>query len=130
MTYIRIFDELQNKLNPLSFDLMQPFLNIYKSHQINDLFELRQQPHKQAVLYIRVKAKDAWFYRRSYIRIDSLNHEKSISLKTPYGQINDVYIIDDEDWMGDLHLRSNYITKVYWSKSQGLIRYDKKYSIY
>ena len=26
--------------------------------------------------------------------------------------------------------RSNFITQVYWSKSEGLIRYDKKDSVY
>ncbi len=26
--------------------------------------------------------------------------------------------------------RSNFLTKVYWSKSEGLIRFDKKDSIY
>jgi hypothetical protein len=28
--------------------------------------------------------------------------------------------------MGNFYQRSNYITKVYWSKSQGIVRFDKK----
>ena len=40
-----------------------------------------------------------------------------------------VYIIEDEDWV-NFKKRSDYITKIYWSKSKGLIRYDKKDSVY
>ncbi len=42
---------------------------------------------------------------------------------------NDIYVIDDEDWL-NFKQRSNYVTKLYWSKSQGLIRYDKQDGVF
>lgn len=42
---------------------------------------------------------------------------------------NDVYIIDDEDWL-NFKQRSNYVKKLYWSKSEGLIRYDKQEGVF
>jgi hypothetical protein len=39
---------------------------------------------------------------------------------------NDVYIIEGEDFLGTLYQRSNFVSRIYWSKSHGLIRYDKK----
>ena len=38
-----------------------------------------------------------------------------------------IVVIPDSDKYID---RSNYLTKVYWSKSEGLIRYDKKDNVY
>lgn len=78
-------------------------------------------------MIINLSAKDAKFYRLSPIRIDSLSEEERGTSKTPYAQYNDVYIFSDED---DFQKRGNYVTKIYWSKSHGLIRYDKKEGIY
>jgi hypothetical protein len=35
-----------------------------------------------------------------------------------------------EDYFGFLYQRSDFVTKVYWSKSKGLVRYDKKDGVY
>ncbi len=80
----------------------------------------------EVVSVILLSAKNAVFYRLSSIEIDSLMKANTITIKSQFHQYDDVYIINGEDYQGNLYERSNYITKVYWSKSNGLIRYDKK----
>jgi hypothetical protein len=96
----------------------------------NTFLELEKAKDNRAEIVIDLSAKDAEFYRLSTIKIDSLSKEKQITLQTAFGQYNDVYIINAEDYLGNFKQRSNFITKVYWSKSQGLIRYDKQGDVY
>ena len=95
----------------------------------NNFVELKKSKDKKARLHLDFSAKDAWFYRLDGIRIDSLDKVKPVSLQTRNKTYNDIYIIDDVDWL-NFKQRSNYITKAYWSKSEGLIRYDKQDSAY
>lgn len=95
----------------------------------NNFFELKKSKDKKARLYFNLSTKDANFYRLTGIRIDSLNQENFSSLATKHKTYNDVYFIDDEDWL-NFRQRSDYVTKLYWSKSEGLIRYDKQDSVY
>ncbi|MEO6253005.1 MAG: hypothetical protein ABIO79_06860 [Ferruginibacter sp.] len=95
----------------------------------SNLFEINKGKDKFAALDIWFMAADAWFYRSSEIKIDSLQKEKPSPFKTQYGQYNDVYVFNGEDELG-YGQRSNFITKLYWSKSNGLIRYDKKDTVY
>jgi hypothetical protein len=85
---------------------------------------------KRASLDISLLAEDAVFYKISSTRIDSLQNVRFISLQTKMTQYNDVYVIEDEAWMDSFTSRSDFITKVYWSKSKGLVRYDKKANVY
>jgi len=96
----------------------------------NFFFNVGKAKDNNAEMEILLSAKDANFYRLSPIKIDSLNKEKPVTLQTSYGQYDDVYVINAEDYLGTFHQRSNFITKVYWSKSNGLIRYDKKDTVY
>jgi len=84
----------------------------------------------KAELVIGLSAKDAKFYRLSPIKIDSLNKVKPVTLQTTYGQHDDVYEIQTDDYGKDFYNRSNFVTKLYWSKSSGLLRYDKKDGVY
>lgn len=78
-------------------------------------------------MIINLSAKDAKFYRLDPIRIGSLNKEEPTTLRTSNAQYNDVYIFPTTSVFQE---RSNFITKVYWSKLHGLIRYDKKGGTY
>lgn len=89
-------------------------------------FEVKKSMDRRAEIAILLAARDACFYRLSRIKTDSLSKVKPIF----YAGCNDVYIIDPEDYSGNFHERSDYITKLYWSRSKGLIRYDKKDNIY
>lgn len=98
------------------------------SHRyLNNYFiQIKKNMTKKAELVIDLSAKDAKFYRISTIKIDSLDKIKSVVLRTPNRQYNDVYEIAGEDYLGWLSRRSNFVEKLYWSKSCGLIRYNKK----
>jgi len=95
----------------------------------NDFVELKKSKDKKARLHFNLSAKDAKFYRLTGIRIDSLAQQQFTSLATKHKPYNDIYVIDDEDWL-NFKQRSDYVTKLYWSKSEGLIRYDKQDSVY
>ena len=95
----------------------------------NDFVELKKSKDKKARLHFNLSTKDANFYRLTGIRIDSLAQLKFTSLVTKHKTYNDVYVIDDEDWL-NFKQRGDYVTKLYWSKSEGLIRYDKQDSVY
>ncbi|MEP7256195.1 MAG: hypothetical protein ABI666_10510 [Ferruginibacter sp.] len=95
----------------------------------NYFIELKKSKDEKARLHFNLAAKDATFYKLSGTRIDSLNTQKPSILQTKYKTYNDVYIIVDEDWL-NFKIRSDYVTKLYWSKSEGLVRYDKQDSVY
>ena len=95
----------------------------------NDFVELKKSKDKIARLGFHLSAKDAHFYRLTGIRIDSLSQQQQTTLGTKTKTYNDIYIIDAEDWL-NFKQRSDYVTKLYWSKSEGLIRYDKQDSVY
>ena len=96
----------------------------------NHFFQIEKNEDKKATLNSRLTTKDARFYRlRQPIRIDSLNKEKPSVFTTAYNHYNDVFIIKAEA-NSVYSERDNFVTKIYWSKSNGLIRYDKKDSVY
>jgi hypothetical protein len=63
------------------------------------------------------------------ISIDSLAAIPQSSIVTKTKNNDDVYMIYPEDYL-NFKQRNNYITKLYSSKSEGLIRYDKQDSVY
>jgi hypothetical protein len=94
------------------------------------LLKIKKTMSKRAELIIDLSARDAKLYNLRPIRIDSLSKVNPVSLRTLYKQYNDVYIIGHDDYANDFYNRSNFVTKIYWSKSEGLIRYDKKQGVY
>ncbi|TNF43025.1 MAG: hypothetical protein EP311_04115 [Cytophagales bacterium] len=95
----------------------------------NDFVELQKSKDKKARLHFNLSTKDANFYQLTGIIIDSLAQQKFTSLTTKQKSYSDVYIIDGEDWL-NFKQRSDYVKKLYWSKSEGLVRYDKQDSVY
>ena len=87
-----------------------------------------KQKHN-AFLSFDLTAKDSWFYGNndswSLKTIDTLRGD---TLQTKSKLYYDIIVVTpDSDEYVD---RSNYLTKVYWSKSEGLVRFDKKDSVY
>jgi hypothetical protein len=95
----------------------------------NYLFKIEKSKDKKARISFNILAKDAVFYKLSGLRIDSLSNQTPMTFSTKGKTYNDVYVVDDEDWL-NFKQRSDYITKLYWSKSAGLIRFDKQNNIY
>jgi hypothetical protein len=134
---LRAYPEAQS-LNGTEYEVLSIFCrhsdpnSPSENHQYleNDFFRIEKSKDNRSRLTILLAAKDANFYRLTSIRIDTLVEEKPLSLQTKIGQYTDVYEINGEDYTGSFSQRSNFITKVYWSKSQGLIRYDKRGGVY
>ncbi len=102
-----------------------------KPHYLErEFFSIKKNKHGSTEMEISLSAKDAVFYRLSSIEINSLRKINTITLKSQFHQYDDVYIITGEDYEGNYFERSNFIIKVYWSRSSGLIRYDKKNGVY
>lgn len=95
----------------------------------NYFVTIKKSKDKKARIDLELSAKDAWFYRINGPRLDSLEGLRPITLKTKRKPYYDIYIIEDEDWM-NFKQRSNYVTRAYWSKSEGLVRFDKQNNIY
>jgi len=96
----------------------------------NNFCSIQKNKNNHAVLTINLLTRNVAFYRNGLIDLDSLNKQSPMILKTKQKQYNDVYIINSEDYLGSFHKRDNFVAKIYWSKSRGLIRYDKKNGIY
>ena len=79
-------------------------------------------------LAIDLTGKDAWFYGGRFLSIKDLESIKPISLSTKLKAYKDIILLKPES--NEYLQRSDFITTVYWSKSDGLIRYDKKDSVY
>ena len=92
--------------------------------------KIKKTMSKKAELVIDLSTKDAKFYNLRPIKIDSLNKVNPLLFRTSYGQYNDIYIIGYDNYANDFYSRSNFVMKIYWSKSEGLIRYDKKDGVY
>lgn len=115
-------------LNGRTYEVVRIFAR-NTNNASSDFVELQKSTDKIARLHFDLLAKNAVFYRLTGIKLDSLSQQPTTSLVTKHKTYNDIYVIDDEDWM-NFKQRSNYVTKLYWSKSEGLIRYDKQDSVY
>jgi len=96
----------------------------------NVFLEIGKSKDQRAELIVHLLTKDASFHTFRPIKIDSLNKVSLASLETSQKKYDDVYIIYPDDFAKDFYNRNKFVTKLYWSKSSGLIRYDKKDGVY
>ena len=89
-----------------------------------DFVELQKSKDKKARLHFSLRSKKASFFRITGIKVDSLAQQPTTSLVIKSKKYDDVYVINsDDDWINP-NLKSTYVSRFYWSKSEGLIRYD------
>jgi hypothetical protein len=122
-------------LNGIKYEVVSVFCNHYGQSKQNTgrsyyFFKVQKAKDNRAELVFDLSAKGAKFYRLIPIKIDSLSKVNPLSLQISSGKYDDVYVIYPDDYAKDFYSRNDYVTKLYWSKSKGLIRYDKKDSIY
>ncbi len=86
--------------------------------------ELSRTVSGSSYLTIHHSGKDAWFYGGSFLPLNDLDTMTSITLETKSGTYKDVLKFKPES--DEYSNRGNFIDAVYWSKSAGLIRYDKR----
>ena len=96
----------------------------------NDFCSIQKSKNGHTVLKVNLLTKDAVFYRLGPINLDSLNKVTPIVLETKKNRYKDVFVINGEDYSGYFRDRYDFVTKIYWSKSKGLIRFDKKKKAY
>ena len=94
------------------------------------LFKVQKAKDNRAELVFDLEMNTAELYGHTPVKIDSLSKSKPITLQTSYDKYEDVYIIYPDNYAMDFYNRSDFVTKLYWSKSNGLIRYDKKDGVY
>jgi hypothetical protein len=118
-------------INGIKYEEVSVFCNHYGQNKKDALpgyyfFIVQKSKDNRAELIFDLSTEDAVFYRIRPVKIDSLSRIQPIVLQTSYGQYNDIYIISPDNLGKQFYDRSNFVTKLYWSKSRGLIRYDKK----
>ena len=94
------------------------------------LFKIQRSKDGNTNLIFDLSTKGAVFYRITPISIDILTKINPKKMDTSYDVYNDVYLIEPDEYGRDFSNRANYVTKLYWSKSKGLIRYDKNDNLY
>lgn len=72
-----------------------------------------------------VVTNDAFFYGLRYFDIKELRKEKLINLQTNLKTYNDILLIEPDTSNRKWSSRDHYVLRMYWSKSEGLVRYDK-----
>lgn len=77
-----------------------------------------------------VVTNDAFFYGLRYFDIKELRRAKLMTLQTNIKSIDDILLIEPDTSNQKWSNRDHYVLRMYWSKSEGLIRYDKNNDIY
>ena len=88
------------------------------------LVELSANKKNDTGLKINLSAKNARFYGSAWLTKSELERMPTINLKIKGTLYEDVKVF--EDIKKEYYERSNYINKLYWSMSGGIVRYDKK----
>lgn len=122
-------------LNGTKYEVVSVFCNHFGRNNRNTgrsyyFFKVQRAKDNRTELVFDLSAKGAVFYRISSVKIDSLSKANLVSLETSYGKYDDVYIIYPDGYAKDFYNRSNFVSKLYWSKTRGLVRYDKKDGVY
>lgn len=76
-----------------------------------------------------VVTNDAFFYGLRYFDVKELRKAKLINLQTNLKTYNDILLIEPDTSNQKWSNRDHYVLRMYWSKSEGLVRYDKNSDI-
>lgn len=114
----------KNELVAISCKHTDPSPPDGKHRYLENLFVQLEMEKKGTKLGVNLYAKKAVFYRLEGVMVDSLKKVTPIKLRIENHLLEDVYIIGAVDYL-EREKESDYVTKLYWSKSKGLVRYDK-----
>ncbi|HMC02471.1 MAG TPA: hypothetical protein VKN14_15635 [Flavobacteriaceae bacterium] len=96
----------------------------YDRKLTNKLLEIQTgTPEKPSEINFGILAKNAVFYD-SYKTIEELEKLNELTIETPLGKFTDVLEIEDTEGM--YSERDNFIDRIYWSKSNGYLRFEKR----
>lgn len=102
--------------------------SVHQRYLENEFLQLSASEEVSSYLTLHLVGKDAWFYGGEFMKLKDLDTINPISLTTKLRAYNDIILLYPES--NEYADRSSFIKKVYWSKSEGLIRYDKQDSVY
>lgn len=96
----------------------------YDRHLKSNFLEIRTgTPEKPATISFGLLAKNSVFYDSSRT-IEELDSMELTFLETPIGKFSDVLEIYDK--ARRYSERDNFVEKIYWSKSNGYLKFEKK----
>lgn len=90
-------------------------------------FRLTSTENKNTHISFDLAAKKAWFYSGNYYK-EELKKLPAIELSTKNFKYNDIIKLEPKSV--EYADRNEFITAVYWSKSNGYIRFDLKNGVY
>ncbi len=95
----------------------------YDRYLTNNFFELeaRTKDFPTTIRFL-LAAKNSWFYGEPY-ELEKLQEKEQIKLTVPFGTFNDVLVLEDTN--GEYSERENYVQRVYWSYSEGYLKWEK-----
>lgn len=141
--YVRIIEKAKTDDDPLAASPnKREVLNVVVKHtnptptnskdQMEDSFlELYAARDKNTLIDFDLMAKNSWFYGESFY-INDLNRLKESTLDINGNIYKDVVVIEPQEKIRNEYYdeREEFVTKIYWSKSKGYIRYDLKNGVF
>jgi hypothetical protein len=94
------------------------------------IIAMTQTKRNKARIGFGVVTNDAFFYGLKYYNIKELKSAKLGNLKTDCKIYNDILVIQPDSSNQKWSKRDHYVLRMYWSKSDGLVRYDKNNNVH
>lgn len=122
-------------INGVVYETISVFCNHYSRDKNSKgrsyyFFKVQKAKDNRTEMVFSLSLKDAEFFRVSPVKIDSLKNINPISLKTSIEHYDDVFIIYPDDYGMYFYNKNSFVTKLYWSKLKGLVRYERKDGVY
>jgi hypothetical protein len=100
----------------------------YSGYSESNFVTLSQSYDRKPVIYFTLSARNAYFDNLTGAKIDTLVTQTPTSLQTAIKMYNDIYIIESKGWLNKQ--QGNFVSRLYWSRSAGLVRYDKQNGVH
>jgi hypothetical protein len=140
-----IFKSKQGEVDSIKIDslfkmegdinMYNPFANKYEEIEVSvhhskdtypiNFIQLTKSRDKHARLQIQFLPGNSWFYSMNGDRIDSLIKLKGKKIKIGVNTFNDVCFLYPQDIFNRTS-ENNFVTKVYFSKKYGIIKFDRQ----
>jgi hypothetical protein len=89
------------------------------------LIDMTKTPKGKTRIGFTVVTSDAFFYGLRYLDMKELRRAHLVELRIGDKPYQDILIIEPDSSNKKWSVRDHYVLKMYWSKSAGLVRYDK-----
>jgi len=122
----------QSIYNPLSIKFEEITVFAKRSDdklQGIELFQINKSANGKARIFPGHFDKDSWFYILDGFSVDSLANIKPQKVKVFDNTFDDVYMLYPQDFLYRKD-EKNFVTKVYWSKTKGVVKYVRSDGVY